>query len=92
MPYVPVTTVGDQGDGQPVIVLSLELNAARTVIGWQVINGSTKDVDILLTTGNFAITQTFAPGTHSGSIPRNRQWNYDEGSDTSFGITVEWTA
>ena len=92
MPYVPVTTVGDLGNGDPAIILSLELDAVRTVVGWQVINHTASGVAINLTTAKMNLTQTFPTGTHAGSIPNQNQWNYDQGSDTSYGIAVRWPA
>lgn len=73
------------------VVLSLDV-VNRVAVGWQLVNNSGVQVEVeLVVNGNRLITVPFAPGTHSGTIARNRQWNLDdENVRRDAGVTVRW--
>lgn len=81
----PAIIIGDN-----VVNLSLVVDdATRMVTGWSLVNNSTQTAVVSLTEGAWSASQSFPPGSYSGSVPKNRQWNIDdETNNLRYDITM----
>ena len=86
MALIPVVAIG--GD---VVVLSLDVDASRTVVGWQCVNRTPGPCLVRLSNGAYAVGQA-APGnqTTTATVPRNRQWGFDSDSTMTYELTMVW--
>lgn len=82
MPLRPVVSVADGA-----VVLSLDVSAAGTVVGWALTNGLPESA-VRLAAGAFLVRQNFPTGTYTGVIPKNRQWAVDADGDALYELTV----
>lgn len=84
MALVPVVVYRDGS-----VVLSLDVDATRTVVGWQVDNRLSTSIAVRVETAASSMRRTFAPGITSGSFPRGHQWTLDDDSSTArYEVTV----
>lgn len=85
MASIPVVAV--EG-GAAVLSLTVD-DATRMVTGYTVTRtADIGPVEVHLTAGAFSVRQTVGVGQTSGSVPRNRQWNYDTAADMTYGLTA----
>lgn len=83
MALLPVVIFGDNE-----VILSLDLDAAGTVVGWQCVNNSTTTLLIRITSGQFAVGQAAPAGqTVTASVPKNRQWNWELAEDMMYELS-----
>lgn len=66
-------------------VLSLDVDATNMVVGYQLVTSIPVRVD--LDRGAVTWHQTLQPGTYTGTIPKNRQWDMDSDSGVSYSIS-----
>lgn len=87
MALIPVVSVGSG-----VVVLSLQVDdATRAVTGWQVQNDLPGPVRADVVCGGFSAHPSIPAGLTTGTVPKNRQWNFDADSGMSYSLSVAWT-
>lgn len=77
-----------EADGSDATLTLYVDDVSRMVVGWHMVNNLPYPVEVNLTEGSFSASQTFQSGTNTtGTVPKNRQWNYDDGGTMSYGLT-----
>lgn len=85
MATIPVVVLGAE---EAVLSLIVD-DATRLVTGYTLVRASNaRPVEVFLTSGAFTFRQTVGVGNSTGSIPRNRQWNYDTATGTTYELAA----
>lgn len=76
-----------EADGSVCALTMYVNNVSRDVVGWHLVNNLPYPVQGDVSEGAFSASQIFQPGEDvQGTVPKNRQWNYDDGGSMSYGL------
>ena len=78
-------------NGQFAMLTMYVDDTSRMVVGWHMVNNLTYPVEVNLSEGAWSADAIFQPGVEqTGTVPKNRQWNYDEGGSMTYGLTPRY--